>query len=175
MNLKTKIKRFFRIIRNICVNLSRIIFSKSEESSLFLFLSRYKYIIAIAIVLIVFISKNVFLIGKYTKDINSYKETISLAEAQNKQLKEDLKYYNTDEFVYRYAMSELNMRPTKESNLVHVNVFPALKEKVEESQSTDDTSSEHESEDKKDSTSNTEDSTQENNDSTNTENATEDN
>ena len=170
MNLKIKFKRFFRILRNISLNISKIVFSKTEESNIFIFLKKYKYILAISFILLIALSKNIFLITKYTRDINEYKQTITEAEAHNNQLKEDLKYYATDEFVYRYAMSELNMRPTKPSNLIHVKVFPAHKEEEDiDTSNTENTTQENE-----DST-NTENTTQENEDSANTENTTEEN
>lgn len=157
--MKLKLQKVLRVLRNIINNLSKIIRNKTENTAIVTFLSRYKYILIVAIILLTFVGKNMYLIGRYSHDIKSYKEQVKVEEAKVKQTKEDLKYYNSDEFVYRYAMSELNMRPTKPSKWVHVKVFPKNEEDSdsEETSKPDNTESDDNTNTSEESNSTTED------------------
>lgn len=136
---KVRLKRVFRIIKNINVNLYKKFDHLTSRNDTMNFIRKYKFIISIATVLIILISKNVYLIYKYSSETKEYKQTLVLEKEKNKLLKEDLKYYNSEEFVYRYAMSELNMRPTKPSKFIHIEILP---ENNKDTETKEETSSE---------------------------------
>lgn len=118
MSSKINLKKIQRSSSKISKNISK----KLRNNKVFNFIIDYKYPFIFVAVLSIFIGKNIFLLGSYASQISALEEEVKVEEAKTTQLKEDIKYYNTDEFVYRYALENLNMRPTKKSKLIHLDV-----------------------------------------------------
>lgn len=118
MSSKINLKKIKRSSSKISNNISK----KLQKNKVFKFITEYKYPFVFVVVLTIFISKNIFLLSSYTAQIATLEKEASIEEAKTTQMKEDIEYYNTDEFVYRYALEKLNMRPTKESKLIHLDI-----------------------------------------------------
>lgn len=146
------IKKIKKISKNIIKNLSTIVRNKLQDTAFISFISRYKYILIISIIILTFVAKNLFLITKYSIDIKEYTKNVKLEQEKVQLIKDDIEYYKTDEFVYRYAMTELNMRPTKPSKLVHIPVKPKdeIKEDSKDTSDKKDDTTNKDTSDKKD-------------------------
>ena len=114
-----------RKIQRSSSKISKNISSKLRKNKFFNLVLNYKYPFIFVTVLSLFIGKNIFLLGSYSSEIASLEQDVKIEEAKTKQLKENIKYYNTDEFVYRYALDNLNMRPTRKSKLIHLDIKPS--------------------------------------------------
>lgn len=153
---KTKIQkqtiRIIRVIRNILVNGFNEIFSNSKYDKVKKIISEHKSVIITSTIIALFIFKNFYTIISYNSEIKEANEAIAKQTGINNQLKEDIEYYKTDEFILRYSLEELNLRPTKELELYHGEILPYDDEEEEIDKTTDiedenpETSSENEEE-----------------------------
>lgn len=144
---KTKIQkqtiRTIRIIRNIIVNGFNEIFSNSKYDKVKKIISEHKSVIITSTIIALFIFKNFYTILSYNSEIKEANEAIAKQTGINNQLKEDIEYYKTDEFILRYSLEELNLRPTRELKLYHGEILPYNNEEEEEKDKTTDTEDEN--------------------------------
>ena len=151
-NIKRKITHFTKVCKNIFMNASKEIFQSQKLDKVKKFAKEYKFVLIVAFIILFFIFKNVYTLGLYNHQIKALDQEIKSNQAINDQLKEDIEYYKTDEFILRYAVEELNLRPTKEHKLFHGEIKP-----VEEDSSSEETRDEEKDQDKE-TVSDTEDS-----------------
>ena len=144
IKIQKKILRTFRVIRNIVVNGFKELFSDSKFDKIKKIIDENKFLIITSTIIVLFIAKNFYTIFNYNTEIKKANEEISKQTTINTQLKEDLEYYNTDEFILRYALEELNLRPTKELDLYHGEILQTkdVDESSDETINTDNESSE---------------------------------
>ena len=143
IKIQKKILRTFRVIRNIVVNGFKELFSNSKFDKIKKIIDENKFLIITSTIIVLFIAKNFYTIFNYNTEIKKANEEISKQTTINTQLKEDLEYYNTDEFILRYALEELNLRPTKELDLYHGEILQTkdVDESSDETINTDNESS----------------------------------
>ena len=131
-NIKTKITKFTKVSKNIFVNASKEMLNSHKLDKVKSVTKEYKSVLIVASIILFFILKNMYTLGAYNLQIKASEQEVIHKQAINTQLKEDLEYYKTDEFILRYAIEELNLRPTKENKLFHGTIKPVAKDTSDE-------------------------------------------
>lgn len=138
--LKNKFNRILKIFKNILKNALKELFNHTKTKKIRRFIKEYRFYLIIAVIVLLFIAKNIYTINSYNKQLDIHNEKIVKERARNNQLKEDLQYYKSDTFIIKTATEELNLRLTEENPLYHEEIFEYIEES-DESESIEENSS----------------------------------
>lgn len=137
-NIKKKFFKVLTITRNIVINASKEFASNQGFHKISNFIKEYRFYLIIGTIIVAFISKNIYTLHSYNLQIETLNDEIVKKRALNEQLKEDLIYYNSDEYIIRCATEELNLRLSEENKLFHGEIFPIDEHEINENTSTND-------------------------------------
>lgn len=137
-NIKKKFFKVLTITRNIVINASKEFACNQRFQKISNFIKEYRFYLIIGTIIVAFISKNIYTLHSYNLQIETLNDEIVKKRALNEQLKEDLIYYNSDEYIIRCATEELNLRLSEENKLFHGEIFPIDEHEINENTSTND-------------------------------------
>lgn len=111
-------------IKNKVTKIIKRLLQITNFSSIKTLVLRNKYLSLLIAITMIFIGKNCYDLILYKKEIKELNISLHEEQKTNKIMKSNIKYYSSDEFIIRYAIEELSLRPTKENKLIHIPVLP---------------------------------------------------